>query len=249
VAERRQALLVDLDGTLYRGDGPVLAYATAVAASLPAADGRRFMAVMERFLSVGTEELGTEEPALLAAIDGWEAVQRLAAVHEVEQAVLDGAFLASRQALVQPECAIEVPPGLLDALRGLRATTRLVLATNSPTAWLPELLTRLGATDVFDRVVPDARKPVGMPDILLGTAARAGVTDQPWRVYSVGDHWTNDIAPARAFGATTGYIDRFGRNDGPADVVAPDMEGVLPTILRWAADPDAYQPGAVAVDR
>src|SRR5262249_19752421 len=153
--------------------------------------------------------------------DGWEAVQQLAARFDVPTAALDEAFLASRHALARPECLVEMPAMLLPALRELRESTYLVLATNSPSAGLPELLARFGAADAFDEIVPRALKPIGMPGILLGLAGRIGVTDQAWRVFSVGDHWRNDIEPARAFGAVTGYIDRFGRSDGPADVVAP----------------------------
>jgi FMN phosphatase YigB (HAD superfamily) len=245
---RGQALLVDLDGTFYRGDGPVLAYARTVAGSLPTSDAAAFTTAMVDYLALGAA--ATSDPALLAATDGWEAVQRLAIDRfGVGRATLDEAFLASRRALAGPDCAVEVPPGLIDALRDLRSTTYLVLATNSPADWLAELLARLGAGDVFDEVVPNARKPIGMPGILFGIAGRIGVTDEPWRVFSVGDHWHNDIAPARAFGAVTGYVDRFGRNDGPADVVAPDLEGVLPTILRWATDPGAFRHATATVER
>jgi FMN phosphatase YigB (HAD superfamily) len=237
---RRQALLVDLDGTLYRGDGPVLAYAGTIADSLSANDSAAFLSTMDKYLTLGVA--GVDEPELLGATDGWEAVQRLAARFGIGRTALDDAFLASRRALALPECVVEVPVGLLAALRDLRVSTHVVLATNSPADSLAELLARLGAADTFDEVVHGARKPHGMPDILRGLADRIGVADQPWRVFSVGDHWRNDIEPARAFGAVTGYVDRFGRNDGPADVVAPDVEGVLPTILRWAADPDAYRP-------
>jgi FMN phosphatase YigB (HAD superfamily) len=237
---RQQALLVDLDGTLYRGDGPVRTYARRVAESLRDADATRYLSTVDTYLTRGVT--GLTEPELLAATDGWEAVQRLAMERfGVKQATLAEAFLASRRALALPECAVEVPVGFLAALRSLRSATYVVLATNSPEDGLAELLARLGAADVFDDIVFDARKPIGMPGILLSLAGVIGVTDAPWRIFSVGDHWANDIAPARVFGAVTGYIDRFGRADGPADVVAPDLEGVLPTILRWAGDPDAFQ--------
>jgi FMN phosphatase YigB (HAD superfamily) len=240
MSTRRQALLVDLDGTLYRGDGPVRTYAQQVADTIPAEDRSRYLSIVDNYLARGVA--GVTEPELLSATDGWEAVQRLAIERfGVEQATLDVAFLASRRALALPECAIDVPVGFLDALRGLRADTHVVLATNSPRDGLPELLARLGAAEVFDDIVCNARKPIGMPGILMSLAAVIGTTDAPWRIFSVGDHWHNDIAPARVFGAVTGYIDRFGRADGPADVVAPDLEGVLPTILRWAGDPDAFR--------
>jgi FMN phosphatase YigB (HAD superfamily) len=238
--QRQQALLVDLDGTLYRGDGPVRTYAQRVADGLPEADGARYLSTVRNYLAHGVA--GVTEPELLAATDGWEAVQRLAIErYGVGQATLAEAFLASRRALALPECAVEVPLGFLDALRSLRANTYVVLATNSPEDGLAELLARLGAADVFDDIVFDARKPIGMPGILFSLAGVIGMTDAPWRIFSVGDHWHNDIAPARVFGAITGYIDRFGRADGPADVVARDLEGVLPTILRWAGDPDAFR--------
>jgi FMN phosphatase YigB (HAD superfamily) len=246
-AIRHQGLLVDLDGTFYRGDGPVLAYARSIAASLGHDDAAWLLATVDTFLTQGAAAVA--EPEFAGAIDGWEIVQSLAGKLGVGKAELDAAFLASRRALAQPDCVVEVPAGLLDALRELRASTYVVLATNSPADWLGELLARLGAAGTFDEVVPHARKPIGMPGILLGLAGRIGVTDEPWRVFSVGDHWRNDIEPARAFGAVTGYVDRFGRNDGPADVVAPDLEGVLPTILRWAADPAAFAPGTTTVDR
>ncbi|HEX5407374.1 MAG TPA: HAD family hydrolase [Pseudonocardiaceae bacterium] len=243
---RRQALLVDLDGTFYRGDGPVLAYARTVADSLRAGDAATFSTALAGYLSATVPM----DPTLRHATDGWEAVQRLAIDgFGVGNDTLDAAFLASRRALASPDCAVEVPPGLIDALRELRPTTYLVLATNSPADWLGELLARLDAGDVFDDVVAHARKPIGMPGILLGIAGRIGVSDEPWRIFSVGDHWANDIEPARVFGAATGYVDRFGRNDGPADVVAPDVEGVLPTIRRWAADPGAFRRATATVDR
>lgn len=233
-----RGLLVDLDGTLYRGDGAVLAYADHLAATLPPTDSSRLRSVLADYLAHGAA--ASEVPA---ATDGWEAVQELAGQLAIPKPVQDKAFLASRRALGESGCPIETPPDLVPALRRLRPATRLVLATNSPADWLAALLARLAAADLFDQVITSARKPAGMPDILAGLAASVGATERPWRVFSVGDHWPNDIAPARAFGAATGYIDRFGRNDGPADVVAPDLEGVLPTILRWADSPEAFATG------
>lgn len=227
VAEsRRQALLLDLDGTVYRGDGPVLAYARHL--NLPP-----LLSTMVEFLRDGSQ--------VPDATDGWEAVQFLAADHGVDQATMDAAFLASRAALARPDCDIDLPPDLLPLLRELRPTTYLLLATNSPPDWLDHLLGRLGVADLLDDVVARANKPTGMPAILRSLADRIDATDRPWRILSVGDHWRNDIAPARDFGAVTGYIDRFGRADGPADAVAPTFEGVLPAIRRWAGDPDTFE--------
>ncbi|HEV3361215.1 MAG TPA: HAD family hydrolase [Pseudonocardiaceae bacterium] len=236
---RRQALLLDLDGTLYRGDGPVRAYADGVAATLAEADAKNFLSTVDEYLGNGVGE--HTEPELLAATDGWEAVQRLATLRfEVGRTDLDTAFLASRAALAGPELGVEVPGGLLDALVALRPSTRIVLATNSPRLGLAALLSRLGADDKFDEIIDSAAKPVGLQRILAGIAEEIDARERPWRIFSVGDHWHNDIAPARDFGAVTGYIDRFGRADGEADAIAPKVEGILPTITAWAADPDAF---------
>jgi len=217
----------------------VRAYAEGVAAGLGAADRAGFLSIVDNYLVAGVS--GRTEPELLTATDGWEAVARLATQRfNVGKAALDAAFLASRRALAGTRLRVEVPGGFLDALAALRPSTYLVLATNSPELGLAALLTRIGAGHAFDKVVFGAAKPVGMPAILAGIATEIGAP--PWRIFSIGDHWRNDIAPARAFGAVTGYIDRFGRKDGPADVTADTVEGILPTIMAWAADPDAYRP-------
>jgi FMN phosphatase YigB (HAD superfamily) len=235
-----RALVVDLDGTLYRGDGPVRSYARLVATGLAGPDRTAFLSAVDDYLTGGVAAV--TEPALRAATDGWEAVATLAVARfGVGRAQLDAAFLGSRQALAGPDCPVEVPGGFLDALRAVRPTTRLVLATNSPAVGLDALLGRIGAAGAFDQVVFGTGKPRGLPVLLAELAAGIGAADRPWRLFSVGDHWRNDIAPAREFGAVTGYIDRFGRADGPADVVAPTLEGVLPTIVDWAANPDAYR--------
>ena len=234
-----QALLVDLDGTLYRGDGPVRAYADGVARSLSESDAEKFLSIVEEYLAHGVGEHTEQE--LLAATDGWEAVQRLATLRfDVGRTELDDAFLASRAALAGPELDVEVPGGFLDTLAELRPSTRIVLATNSPQLGLAALLTRIGAAGAFDEIINSAAKPVGLPRILAHLAEEIGARDAPWRIFSLGDHWHNDIAPAREFGAATGYIDRFGRADGPADAIAATVEGILPAITAWARDPDAF---------
>lgn len=234
-----QALLVDLDGTLYRGDGPVRAYADGVAATLSEADAKTFLSIVDDYLANGVGE--QTEPELLAATDGWEAVQRLATLRfDVGRTELDAAFLNSRAALAGPELRVEVPGGLLDMLVALRPSTRIVLATNSPQLGLAALLTRIGAGEAFDEIINSAAKPAGLPRILAGIAEEIDARERPWRIFSIGDHWHNDIAPARDFGAATGYIDRFGRADGPADAIAPTVEGILPAIREWADDPDAF---------
>jgi FMN phosphatase YigB (HAD superfamily) len=225
---RRQALLVDLDGTLYRGNGPVIAYANAVANGLPEQDRQRFLSAVDANNASGVP-------------DGWEAVGRAAQELGVDRASTDRAFMASREALAKPDCVVEVPSGFIEALATLRPYTFVMLATNSPELGVSELLTRIGAADSFDEIVFGAKKPSGMPDLLARIADRVDAAEAPWRILSVGDHWPNDIEPALAFGAATAFVDRHGRADVPADVTGPTVEQVLPAIMRWAVDPDAFR--------
>ena len=62
----------------------------------------------------------------------------------------------------------------------------------------------------------------------------------PWRLLSIGDHWRNEIEPAFEIGAATGYIDRFGRADGPASVTVRTAEELLPAVFAWADSPKQF---------
>lgn len=228
-------LLVDLDGTLYTGDGPVLRYAAELAAVMPAEAGRALRDEVDRYLAGAATD-----PLLTAsATDGWEAVQLLAGErHGVHRDIQQRAFLASRRGLADGTVRVRVPDGLADALAGLRGRVRLVLATNSPSDGLAALLDRIGMAAAFDEVVPGAAKPGGLPPLLGRALAARGLA--PHRAFSIGDHWRNDIAPALVAGAMTGYVDRFGRADGPSHVSARTVPELLPALAEWAADPDSF---------
>jgi FMN phosphatase YigB (HAD superfamily) len=140
--------------------------------------------------------------------------------------------------MLDPGCELEVVEPLVRALGELRGAARVVLATNSPRPGLAELIDRMGVAEAFDEVLPGADKPDGLRRILqreLGSDLR----ERPWRLFSLGDHYYNEIAPAVEIGGAAGYIDRFGRADGPATAVAPVVEQLLPAIHAWVADPQA----------
>jgi FMN phosphatase YigB (HAD superfamily) len=223
-------LLVDLDGTLYTGDGPVLWYADEVARLTGTT---RIPAALRRFLAGDRSN-----PALAGTEDGWGAVQALAA--GVAPSIVDMAFRGSRRALADGTIPVTVPAGFVELLGELRDRYLVVLATNSPRDGLLELLARLGVANLFHEVVFSARKPDGLRPLLLRLLGAIGATAEPWRAFSVGDHWRNDIAPARELGAATGYVDRLGRAAGPADLTAPSVPELLDGIRCWAADPGAF---------
>jgi FMN phosphatase YigB (HAD superfamily) len=237
-------LVVDFDGTVYRGDAAASRYAGRIAAALPPAEAERYLAAFEGYAALGVAAAAAPgtDPAdaavLRACVDLWDAAARLALRHGIGPEVTEPAFAATRRDMLDPSCELEVVIELLDTLAAVRGAARVVLATNSPRDGLEPLLGRLGVAGAFDEVVPGAGKPAGLRR-LLARELGADLAARPWRAFSLGDHYPNEIAPAVEIGAAAGYIDRFGRADGPATASAPVVEELLPAIHAWIADPQA----------
>ena len=235
-------LVVDFDGTVYRGDEPVRRYARRISESLPPDPAARYLAVFERYLATGVaaarQSTDTVEAAVLReSMDHWGAALGLARrCFGLPAEVAEAAFRHTRQDMLDPDCELEVVTPLIEALTALRGAVRVVLATNSPGRGMAALLDRMGVAGAFDEVLPGAAKPDGLRRLLqreLGDDLRA----RPWRLFSIGDHYYNDLAPAVEIGAAAGYIDRFGRADGPATAQADVAERLLPAIHAWVEDP------------
>lgn len=239
-------LIVDLDGTIYRGDAPVRRYASLIADTLPPPQAKAYLEALGRYLGAGpaaaaVSEDTVEAAALREAVDPWGAAFGLATrCYGVPAEVTESAFTRCRLWMATPECAVELVEPLVRALAELRAAARIALVTNSPRLGLDAFLTRLGVAACFAEVVAGAGKPDGLRRLLrrdLGTALR----ERPWLVFSIGDHYRNDIEPAAEIGAATGYIDRYGRDDGPATATAATAEGLLPALRAWAENPGCYR--------
>lgn len=226
----RRILLLDLDGTVCRGDEPVLEYARLVAADLHADDARRLAAMLEGFLD-GTERGGT----LADAQDGYQAVATLAAHLDVPPERTQAAFLSARKRLAAGDVSVEVPAGLVDLLGELRPRVRAVLMTNAPACGLPAVLDRLGLTGVLDDVIAEAAKPGGLPPVLDRLLGDIAARHDPWRLLSVGDIWANDLRIPLERGCATAYVDRFDRRQGPAHLRAPCIEELYDDIRQWAS--------------
>jgi ribonuclease J len=241
-------LVVDFDGTVYRGDAPVRHYAGLISDTLAPARAKDYLQAMERYLESGPaaaagSEDTVEAAALREAVDPWGAAAGLAArCHAVPADVLESAFVRSRLWMAEPQCEVELVESLLQTLADLRTYARTFLLTNSGYPGLHPFLARLGIITWFDVIVAQAGKPDGLRRLLqrnLGTDLR----ERPWRVFSIGDHYRNDIEPAAEIGAACGYIDRYGRADGPATATAAAAEDLLPALRAWAADPVAATRG------
>jgi FMN phosphatase YigB (HAD superfamily) len=236
--DSRPILVVDFDGTVYRGDAPTRFYARRIAEALPERAARSYLDVFEHYLGAGVKAADDYEDAELAralrgAYDGWGAAYDIArVVFEVDREVLQEAFPASRVYMLSDECEVEVVAPLVQVLGELRGEIRIVLATNSPAEGLAPLLDRIGVSVVFGEVVAGAAKPEGLRQWMA-----AALEGRPASgLFSLGDHYRNEIEPAVAIGAAAGYIDRFGRVDGPATVTAAQVEDILPALRSWAHD-------------
>jgi FMN phosphatase YigB (HAD superfamily) len=246
VAEHHERLILvtDFDGTLYRGDAPIRHYAEHAAAGLPRRERAAMLDSVERYLAMGVAaadkaEHPDEAAALRRAVDAWEAVAQVGIWrHSLTKPVLDHAFLATRSYMTTSACELEVPEAYRALLSELRADgVRVVLATNSPPGGLDELLDRLEVRSLLDTVVSSTAKPAGLSRLLraeLGADTGEVPPALAGTAFAIGDHWVNDVEPAVEIAVPSGYIDRYGRADGPATAVAPDVEGLLPALRAWA---------------
>lgn len=210
----RPVLIFDFDGTVALGDGPLLAYARAVAAHAASPDA--FVATVAAQFAAPTADV----------IDGYDMVRRAAEAEKIPADALSAAYRESRAHLGTPSAPIATAAGLVAFLRGVEAERLLV--TNAPATRLDEALAALGLTGLFDRIVTDAAKPVGL-ELLLDTLGE-GV-----RVLAIGDVWRNDLAPAHARGHATalvaGYPDPAARPTFRADT----LDDLLPALGDWIA--------------
>ena len=240
--EKPLLLVVDLDGTMYRGDAPVRRYAGWIADSLVPAPARAYLEALERYLESGPAAAADSDDTVEAAVlreafDPWGAALGLAIrCHGVPVDVTAAAFGRCRRWMTGPECDVELVEPLRQVLTDLRECATIFLVTNSGYGDLRPFLGRLGISGCFDKISAGTGKPDGLRRLLTRTLG-PDRRDRPWRAFSVGDHYRNDITPATEIGAGGGYIDRYGRRDGPATATAATAEGLLPALRSWAGDP------------
>jgi FMN phosphatase YigB (HAD superfamily) len=233
----RRILVLDFDGTVCLGDGPVLAYAELLDEAL--AGTRRGTGVaraLRWFLGDGGVEPGD---ALAAAVDGsadgYAAAERAARTLGATDADLGAAYAASRDALASGSIPTWAPPGLADLLSSLPDDVEVALVTNAPETGVREQLVHLGLDGVIRRVVASAGKPAGMGTILEGLRSEQEPRADPERLLSVGDIWRNDLEPAFAQGSVTALIERFPAPAGATPAFrAPTIEELYPAIAAWA---------------
>jgi len=231
----RGILVLDFDGTVCLGDGPVWAYADAI---LPHLDER-----LARHVTDGLLAYLEDHPGAGTYADGYGAIAALAGPH-VPAEVLDGAYAASREALAGGDLDIHAPEGLVDLLGRLRPHVRAVVVTNAPSTGLGEALHALGLAGSVDEVIPSAGKPAGSAEVLGKLLAGA----HPGTLLSVGDIWVNDIQPALELGCATAFIDRSGRDLRPAHARGRTIQDLYPALEAWSRAPRDFAVATAPAD-
>lgn len=217
-------LIFDFDGTVALGEGPVLAYASAVARR--AELGQVFVDEIAGALTAAEVEGG--------AVDGYDLVRVRAERAGVAAHTLSAAYLDSRAVLGTAHAAVAAPAGLADLLADTAAER--ILLTNAPAVRLEEALDVLGLRGRFDRIVTDAAKPGGLARLLDELGERP--------VLSIGDIWRNDLAPAHARGHATALVGGFADPAATPTYRAARLEDLFDDVRRWVASASASAPVA-----
>lgn len=220
-------LILDFDGTVCLGDGPVLAYADAAAEQINEPGSQALRDGLADFLA--------ESPGAPAYKDGYAAVAALAE-GLVDAGGLSRAYAQSRQRLAAGTVEISAPVGLADFLDSLAGVVFRVLLTNAPLVGVPESLAALGLSGSIDLVIPEAGKPAGFAELLPILLADKA----PHELLSVGDVWSNDIELPARHGCATAFIDRFEHRSGASTLSSPRFELLYDAISDWARNPAAF---------
>ncbi|MGC8634713.1 MAG: HAD family hydrolase [Candidatus Limnocylindrales bacterium] len=227
-APGRGLLVLDFDGTLWRGTEAIEAYAEGAAVGLEPADREPFLSAVRAYLA------GQRWRVLGGAVppdDGWAAVARFGAAHGLDPAFRQRAFFAARERVAAGAVRMDVPDGLLEFLAWSRQWCTVVLASNSPGWSVEPVLDRLGFAPLLDDVACDAGKPDSLVGLIEGWIGRFRVPRG--RVMSVGDHYRNDIDPVARAGWFTTYLSPWRWVPGPCSLVGTTMEEVLPELRAW----------------
>lgn len=212
-------LILDFDGTIALGAGPIEAFARAVAAASGDAE----------FAARAEDALAAFERGESDARDGYDVVSSLAHAQGVGADALETAYQASRTLLGSNEAPLAPPAGLAEFLTRVRPHARIVLATNAPGAGIRPLLENWGVADLIDSTHFAVGKPDGLFPII-----RAALAAGP--VLSVGDIFEFDLAPAAELGARTALVGATAeRSPAAATMRGRTIADLYGDIEAWAA--------------
>lgn len=228
-------IILDLDGTLALGHGPVLAYARHVAPAAAAG-----------YLERVDDALAAFDAGDATYRDGYDVVGSLARADGVDADTMGAAYASSREQLGTDAAPVTTMPGLDAFLAGLAEHARLVLATNAPEVGIDRLLAAWGVRERFDAVHCTVGKPAGLAAIV-----ERAIADGP--VLAIGDIAEFDLAPAAALGADTALVGATAATS-PASVTMrgatlADLRGDIQTWAATAASSTPAPEGASRIER
>lgn len=232
--EHARSMIFDFDGTISLGNGPVLSYARHIGESLAAREATGFLDSVETALHTGRVWAeGLEE----APSDGYDAVRMLSLGLGVSDAERSAAYLASREELATSLAPVFAPEGIAQFLDEARHHVRVILATNAPDIRIAEALDSLGLAAAFDVVHTGVGKPAGLDSIVEDLLLRADGADPADALVSIGDIWTNDLAPAHRVGATTAYVGADVGANSNSTFSATSLTELYPVLTWWLTAP------------
>ncbi|MER3386989.1 MAG: HAD family hydrolase [Microcella pacifica] len=225
----RPTIVLDFDGTLALGNGPISAFARAIAAH--AGDAT--------FLGRAEAALAAFEAGEAEYRDGYDAVSRVAAAEGIARERLDAAYAASRELLGSDDALVDPPQGLREFLHGLSARARLVLATNAPAGRILDVLEAWGVAEVFDDLHFAVGKPHGLVPVLREALEQGAVL-------AIGDIAEFDLDPATALGADTALVGVTAAHSAAATTMrGHSLADLYDEITAWVhAAPPLLTPSA-----
>lgn len=224
------ALVLDFDGTVCIGSGPLWVYAQAVCELLPPERASTLHGALEDYLA-GRSPHSTYG-------DGYALVADLGS-RFLSPECSGACYRRSREWLGDHPDEVAPPEGLASLLDELDGRVRRLLVTNSPQPSAEQVLDHLGLGSRFDDVLGSARKPSGFPPILTTLQGRC----PGWACMSVGDFWSNDIEPALAQGWMTGWLNPVGLDPRPSHLSAQTFQQMRDGLLEWAENPERFSTG------
>lgn len=224
----RPTIVFDFDGTLALGDGPITAFARAIAESTGDA----------RFIDRADAALADFATGETDYRDGYDAVTRVATGDGVSAATIGAAYDLSRTLLGTADALVAPPAGITEFLDRVGAHARLVLATNAPGDGVTEVLTAWGIARAFEDFHFTVGKPAGLIPVLRDALARGPVL-------SVGDIVALDLAPAQDLGADTALVGATAaRSTASVTMRGSSLADLYDPIIAWveAATSPTFSP-------
>ncbi|MCL4451991.1 MAG: HAD family hydrolase [Candidatus Thermoplasmatota archaeon] len=216
-------MIFDFDGTIIQGDQPYYRCAEIISKQLPSS-------VVEPFLSKVKAALTHSMP--FPGEDGWSMLYNLSSNY-ITRDEFSAAFHLTRREMLEDEKMTYMPDAVKVLLESLKKSAILVLASNSPAAYVEPVVRRYSLDDYFSYIRPGAAKPAGFEPMVRQVIENEKL-DRGYKVLSVGDHYTNDIMPAVKLGWDGAYVNPYGLAPKESTVSGGSIEELSPWIIDWA---------------